>query len=235
MAPPLPLDVPKKEAYPALPAPTILDVIEAMCSRSFLQQATRLAVTSRVVAAACPMGTGRQIYKAAKEGNAAALTTYIAYWRGNSESNEVLDWADMVDWAPLAVAAKTNRVTCVELLASASPAVNVNKGPVPALCAASHEGFAAVVRILLAVPDILVNTRDEDGNTPLLMAAKGGHAEVVRILVGVKGIDFNCSDHYFDTALNVAKKGKHQEVTAILEEAIAAKKMLDDAGMSSPC
>ena len=77
MAPPLPLDVPKKKPYPALPAPTLLDVIQAMCARGFLRQATRLTLTSRKVAAACPMGTGRQIYVAAEEGSAAALTTYV--------------------------------------------------------------------------------------------------------------------------------------------------------------
>ena len=83
MTTPLPLDAPKKEPYPALPAPTLPDILEAMCARGFLRQTTRLAVTSREVAAACPMGTGRQIYDAAEEGNAAALTTYVVYWRGN--------------------------------------------------------------------------------------------------------------------------------------------------------
>ena len=88
----------------ALPAPTLLDVIEAMCARGFLRQATRLAVTSKEVGAACPMGTGKQIHDAATEGNAAALTTYLAYWRGSRESNEVLNW-DVGHWTPLSIAA----------------------------------------------------------------------------------------------------------------------------------
>ena len=79
MAPPLPLDVPKKEAFPALPLATLQDVLEAMCLRGLLRQATRLAVTSKEVAAACPMGTGKQIYEAAKAGNAGALSMYLSY------------------------------------------------------------------------------------------------------------------------------------------------------------
>ena len=90
MAPPLPLDVPKKEPYPALPAPILLDILEAMCARGFLRQATRLAMTSREVAAACSNGTGRQIYDAAKDGNATALTTYLAYWRERRERGSVM-------------------------------------------------------------------------------------------------------------------------------------------------
>ena len=231
MAPPLPLDVPKKKPYPALPAPTLLDVIQAMCARGFLRQATRLAVTSRTVAAACPMGTGRQIYDAAEEGNTAALTTYLAYWRGNRESDEVLNWdVDHICMTPLAVAADNNRVACVDLLAAASPAVDVNRGRVPALCVASRKGFAAVVRILVAVPGILVNTTDEIRSTPLHMAAKGGHAEVVRILVGVKGIRLTAMNGGGETAPSLAIEGKHHEVIVILEEAVAAKKVLDDAG-----
>ena len=230
MPPPLPLDVPKKEPYPALPAPTLPDILEAMCARGFLRQVTRLAMTSREVAAACLMGTGRQIYVAAEEGSAAALTTYLAYWRGNRESNEVLNWdIGYICMTPLAVAANNNRVACIDLLAAASPAVDVNRGRVPALCVASRKGFAAVVRILAAVPGILVNKK-VGGNTPLHMAANGGHAEVVRILVGVKGILLNAKNGSGETALDLAIEGKHQEVIAILEEAIAARKVLDDAG-----
>ena len=66
MIPPLPLDVPKKEPYTHLSAPTLLDVIEVTCARGFVRQATRLTLTSRKIAAACPMGTGAQIWEAAK-------------------------------------------------------------------------------------------------------------------------------------------------------------------------
>ena len=234
---PLPLDVPKKEPYPNLPPAKLLDVIEAMCARGFLRQATSLTMTSAEVAIAFPMGTGRQIWEAAKQGNAAALTTYLAYWRGNSESNKVLNYpyyhnTDIL--SPLGIAVWHNRVACVELLASVSPAVDANKGPVPALCVASRKGFAAAVRILLAVPGILVNKTGAGRCTPLHEASEGGHAEVVRILVGVKDIYLWAQNEKMDTALELAKKGKHQAVIAILEEAIAARKVADDAGMSSP-
>ena len=73
------------------------------------------------------------------------------------------------------------------------------------------------------------------GNTPLLMAANGGHAEVARILVGVKGINLTATNYSGETALDLAIEGKHQEVVAILEEAIAAWKVLDDAGMAIYC
>ena len=48
--------------------------------------------------------------------------------------------------------------------------------------------------------------------------------------MGVKGIRLTATNHSGEAALDLAKAGKHQEVIAILEEAIAAKKVLDDAG-----
>ena len=209
-------------------------VIESMCARGFLRQVTLLALTSKEVASICPMGTGRQVHDAARDGNAPALTTFIQYWQDNKESRLVLDWSPpryLGESTPLVAAAARNRVSCVELLASTSPAVDVNAGRGAALYAACVGGFAAVVRILTAVPNIHVNEQQmPDGCRPLHVAALYGHADVVHLLVAVKGIDLNGINCNGKSPIDLAMQEQHQEVTAILVEAIAAKKALHAAG-----
>ena len=86
------------------------------------------------------------------------------------------------------------------------------------------------MRILLAVPGILVNKTGYDKRTSLQEAAQCGHAEVVSILVGVDDIDLKAKrGGGGKTALDFAKDKGRQEVVAILEEAIATQTARDGA------
>jgi len=63
-----------------------------------------------------------------------------------------------------------------------------------------------------------LNLRDDDGNTPLMTAAKVGNAAIVRLLLK-KGADPYQIRNDGETALSLAKKMKHRSVIEILQEA----------------
>jgi hypothetical protein len=56
-------------------------------------------------------------------------------------------------------------------------------------------GYASIVEILLKVPGIKENEKDEYGHTPLHLAAKNGYAEIARALLQVPSIDVNAKDN----------------------------------------
>lgn len=206
----------------------LLAVLEFLAAQGFLRQVTKLATTSKEVAAACPMGTGRQIWDAAKVGNVAALTTYLAYWRRRGESKHVLYWThawDFTGLTPIGVAASYNRLACVKLLA---PHVDVNSGHLPPLVAAAAKGFAEVVKFLLTVRGINVSQERIDGFNALHAAAAAGHVDVVRLIVEVPevDIDMQSGNSFFDgkTALELAEIGGHKKVLALLRKIIKTRK-----------
>ena len=223
---------------------TLFSVLDIICARGFLRQMTALATTSREVGELLPMGTAKQVYDSSRDDVVDALTTYLAYWEGNSESHQVLDMVSTeTGLTPLQCAVQGNRLGCVELLTDASPAIDVNKfgeyrqqSPLHLAC---YAGFGPIVRVLASVRGIKVNGRYEDegedeGPSPLYLAAKGGHAEVVSILVGLKGINLykgSCTYDDYTTPLDIAMRGNRKKVTAILLEAIEKRQALNAAGL----
>lgn len=207
----------------------ILDVLEPLSASGFLREATRLCLTSKVMAAAAPMGTGRQVYEAAKTGDDGNLTVYLQYWSTSRDSKRVLNWAPNGHDSPLMAAAQFNRLGCLELLLSLTSKVEVNVGDRTALHWACLHGRAAMVRALLAAPGIRVNKSTKRGRAPLHEAAEEGHAEVARLLVAIKGVDLEVKNDEEMTPLELAEKGGHGEVAAILAEAME-KKAAQDAG-----
>ena len=193
----------------------ILDVLDVVCSRGFLRAATRLCVASKAVAAVAPMGTGKQVYEAAKAGHDGQLTTYLEYWRAHADSPEVLNWAPVpvgikvkgkasrkgqpmhaqFQDSPLVAAVMHDRLACVQLLVASAPFVDVNKGRFAApLHYASRLGRTAMVCALLAAQGIEVNRRSDTDRTPLHWAAELGHTDVARALLEAKGIEANTPD-----------------------------------------
>lgn len=72
--------------------PGLIDVIECMCSQGYLRQVTALCMASNKLAAAAPLGTAKQIYKASRAGHDTKLSIFLAFWNGNDESWNVLNW-----------------------------------------------------------------------------------------------------------------------------------------------
>lgn len=87
-----------------------------------------------------------------------------------------------------------------------------------ALLRASRAGHADTVKTLLGSPGLDVNVRDENGNTPLIEAARAGHDEVVQALL-VGGADAKVKNRQGKTALMYASEGGHTETTRLLRQA----------------
>src|SRR3990167_1633461 len=71
----------------------------------------------------------------------------------------------------------------------------------PDLIYAAEEGHENIVKELLAVPNIDVNTQSNYGTTALIIAALNGYENVVKELLAVPNIDVNTQGDYGTTAL----------------------------------
>ncbi len=91
-----------------------------------------------------------------------------------------------------------------------------------ALLRAASMGNADTVRTLLASPNVDVNGIDDQGNTPLIQAARFGHDEVVTALLSAKA-DVNTKNNEGKTALMLAAEGGHNETLRALTQAGAGK------------
>ncbi|ETR99603.1 ankyrin [Trichoderma reesei RUT C-30] len=105
----------------------------------------------------------------------------------------------------------------VEILLTAGTDINYEwKGGRTALSLAAEKGHAAVVNVLLANEDVLVNRRDEKGKTPMCWAAEKGHEDVVVGLLGHKDIEAFLQDGQARTPLSLAAENGHEAVVNIL-------------------
>ena len=163
--------------------------------------AALLAAGSRVDAADAAGMTAT--HEAARLGDGAALAVLIAAGADvNSRANGNL--------TPLYAAAANNRLAAVcELLRSGAAVAGHGASP---LAAASRDGYADVVRALLAAGAPV--DADDGGCTPLQHAAKHRHADVVRILLaaGASTADMSASA----SALAFALENDHADVVRIL-------------------
>src|SRR5206468_2275366 len=74
----------------------------------------------------------------------------------------------------------------------------------------------------LLLEGLAVDTRIEDGVTPLMLAAAAGHAEIVKLLLDY-GADLAARDDENNTALLFAVQGGYSEVVQVLLDAGAAR------------
>jgi ankyrin repeat protein len=87
---------------------------------------------------------------------------------------------------------------------------------VHAFFTAVHGGHVEEVASLLdADPQLLEAREDEEGDTPLVVAAEHGHAGVISLLLE-RGADVNASDIMGYTALQYTAEQGHEEVVSIL-------------------
>ncbi|HEY0169502.1 MAG TPA: ankyrin repeat domain-containing protein [Pyrinomonadaceae bacterium] len=91
-----------------------------------------------------------------------------------------------------------------------------------ALLQAARTGHADTLKNLLTGGKADVNGRDEQGDTPLIEAARAGHDEVVQALLVAKA-DTSAKNDAGQTALAVAALGGHNEVVRLLRQAGAAQ------------
>ena len=140
---------------------------------------------------------------------------------------------------PLLIAARSGHADVVELLIAKGADVNVpdNQGLTP-LAMAKQGKHTEVVNVLrqhgavetlhgaVASGDIDevkrlisegqdVNSRDNEGQTPLHLAANNGHMDVAELLI-TKGADIGAKDKVGQIALHEAAKGGHTDVAELL-------------------
>lgn len=113
---------------------------------------------------------------------------------------------------------------CVLLLAlftafglACNQAPKSNNATAP-LMVAAREGKADVVRALLSGNDVNVNMTDEQGNTPLIEAARFGHDDTARALIE-HGANVQAKNKAGQTALMLAVSNGHDDVVRVLKEA----------------
>jgi uncharacterized protein len=86
------------------------------------------------------------------------------------------------------------------------------------LLLAVRQGKPDVVNALLAARDTDVNAKDENGDTPLLEAARFGHDDIARALLAA-GADYKIRDRNDKTPLMLAVLGGHDDVVHVLKDA----------------
>jgi ankyrin repeat protein len=91
-----------------------------------------------------------------------------------------------------------------------------------ALLRAARAGNADTVRALLASPNVDVNAIDENGDTPLIEAARFGHDEVATALLTAKA-QVNTKNNEGKTALMLASEGGHDQTVRALTQAGAER------------
>jgi ankyrin repeat protein len=80
---------------------------------------------------------------------------------------------------------------------------------------ASRNGCETSARLLLTVDPAMVDSKDKDGKTPLLVAAEQGHREVVEVLLEMNS-DVNAQSGQYGNALQAVSAGGHKEVATLL-------------------
>ena len=114
-------------------------------------------------------------------------------------------------------------VSLLFTFAGCSAAKRASRSPeTDALLRAARTGDDDTVRALIASPNVDINGIDQDGNTPLIEAARFGHNEVVTALLIAKA-DVKTKNNQGKTALMVAAEGGHDETVRVLTQAGAGK------------
>eukprot|EP00919_Chromeraceae_sp_WS-2016_P076936 GHVR01182052.1.p1 GENE.GHVR01182052.1~~GHVR01182052.1.p1 ORF type:complete len:116 (+),score=15.91 GHVR01182052.1:30-377(+) len=89
-------------------------------------------------------------------------------------------------------------------------------GKTPLTCALEEFGHTDIARLLID-KGADVNSRENDGYTPLIWASNRGHTDIARLLID-KGADVNSKDKDGTTPLISASEFGHTEIVRFLIE-----------------
>ena len=120
------------------------------------------------------------------------------------------DACDRYGHSPLPLAAAGYHGEVISQLA-ATP------GVVSPLSQAAGAGQLESVRVLLGLPEVDIDAKDEAQASPLAKAAEGGHLALVRLLLA-SGVPFNDLGNEGKSPIIRADEGRHEEVYRVLLE-----------------
>lgn len=83
------------------------------------------------------------------------------------------------------------------------------------LLEAADHGFAGAVKVLLKKKTVNINTRDKDGNTPLILAVHENNFYVCEVLIE-HGADVSLKNNKGVDALSLASNPKRAEIAGLL-------------------
>lgn len=81
---------------------------------------------------------------------------------------------------------------------------------------AALKGHETVVDLLLATNHADIKSKDDKGQTPLLLASRRGYDNVMKLLLSIGTVDVNCTDNDGQTPLLTAILGDKKTVCELL-------------------
>ncbi|KAJ4498624.1 ankyrin repeat-containing domain protein, partial [Lentinula lateritia] len=95
------------------------------------------------------------------------------------------------------------------------------------LSLASLNGHLNVVKTLLSLKDLHINSTDKSGLTPLFHAASSGHLEIVRLLLKQQDLEVWSLNYQGQSVLTQVAKQGHVDVLSLLLAHSGSSSMVD--------
>lgn len=95
------------------------------------------------------------------------------------------------------------------------------------ILAAAHDGDLKTLRNMLELDPELVHAADEEGNTPLHLAAQVGRKDVVSFLINTEGVDVGAANNAGETPRDLADAAGHNHISEnLLKAELAALEIM---------
>jgi hypothetical protein len=146
------------------------------------------------------------LYVSSHKANMLELSSKLIYARASELNEGDLNYQKRLESA----SEQGNRIADLLLLLQAG------KLDAKGLIWAAQNGLKDAVEVLISVRKADVNSRDEDGATPLIHAARYGHKDTVEVLLSVGKADVNLKDKVGRTPLIWAVQSKHKDIVELL-------------------
>lgn len=172
---------------------------------------------------------GADIEAISNDGHKTALL--LASYGGHADAVEVLlrsgaqiNAANSRGDTSIAIASYMNHVTVVDVLLKrrANLLLATKEHKYTPLHLAAYKGYTDVVSLFLDSDDEhvheIVNSKDKEGNSPMMLASIQGHGEVLRLLLDHESCDQSLIDNIGNSAVILAANRGHLECLEILEE-----------------
>ncbi|XP_062897899.1 ankyrin repeat and death domain-containing protein 1A-like isoform X3 [Mobula hypostoma] len=139
------------------------------------------------------------------------------------DHHALVDAEDKFGMTPVLLAASHGNLSTLQTLAKAGATLTArNRLGQTLLHCAAVQGHPSVIRYVVEdLEGIPVDDPDQNGKTPLLLAAESGHSDVLSLLCEL-GCDLQAVDKESNSALHLATRRGHAELLSFLTSAICS-------------